>query len=80
MLASNSPRRRELLSGLGVDYEVKLLPGIDETYPDTLKGEEIPIYIARGKGRRLSSVHAGRRTYYHCRYHSLHRRRSLRKA
>lgn len=48
-LASNSPRRRELLSGLGVDYEVKLLPGIDETYPDTLKGEEIPIYIAREK-------------------------------
>ena len=48
-LASNSPRRRELLSGLGIDYEVKLLPGIDETYPDTLKGEEIPIYIAREK-------------------------------
>ncbi len=46
-LASNSPRRRELLAGLGIDYEVKLLPGIDETYPDTLKGEEIPVYIAR---------------------------------
>lgn len=48
-LASNSPRRRELLSGLGIDYEVKLLPGIDETYPDSLKGEEIPVYIARKK-------------------------------
>ncbi len=48
-LASNSPRRRELLAGLGIDYEVKLLPGIDETYPDTLKGEEIPVYIAREK-------------------------------
>lgn len=48
-LASNSPRRRELLSGLGIDYEVKLLPGIDETYPDTLRGEEIPVYIAREK-------------------------------
>lgn len=48
-LASNSPRRRELLSGLGIDYEVKLLPGIDETYPDTLQGEEIPVYIARKK-------------------------------
>ncbi len=48
-LASNSPRRRELLSGLGIDYEVKILPGIDETYPDTLQGEEIPVYIARKK-------------------------------
>ena len=48
-LASNSPRRRELLSGLGIDYEVKLLPDIDETYPDTLKGEEIPLFIAREK-------------------------------
>lgn len=34
-LASNSPRRRELLSGLGIDYEVKLLPDIEETYPET---------------------------------------------
>lgn len=48
-LASNSPRRRELLSGLGIDYEIKVLPGIDETYPDTLSGEEIPVYIAREK-------------------------------
>lgn len=48
-LASNSPRRRELLSGLGIAYEVKILPGIDESYPDTLKGEEIPVYIAREK-------------------------------
>lgn len=48
-LASNSPRRRELLSGLGIDYEVKILPDIDETYPGTLKGEEIPLYIAREK-------------------------------
>ena len=48
-LASNSPRRRELLSGLGIDYEVKLLPGIDESYPATLVGEDIPCYIAREK-------------------------------
>ncbi len=46
ILASNSPRRKELLSGLGIKYEVKTLPGIEETYPDTLKAEEIPLYIA----------------------------------
>ena len=49
ILASNSPRRRELLSGLGIDYEVKILPGIDESYPENLTGEEIPMYIAREK-------------------------------
>lgn len=49
VLASQSPRRRELLSGLGIAYEVRLLPDIDESYPSSLKGEDIPIYIARAK-------------------------------
>lgn len=49
ILASNSPRRRELLSGLGLDYEVRTLPGIDESYPPTLQGEEIPVYISSTK-------------------------------
>lgn len=49
ILASNSPRRRELLSGLGLDYEVRTLPGIDESYSDTLQGEEIPVYISSKK-------------------------------
>ena len=48
-LASNSPRRRELLAGLGIEFETKVLPGIDESYPDTLKGEEISLYIASKK-------------------------------
>ena len=49
VLASNSPRRRELLAGLDIDYEVKVLPGIDESYPGTLGAEEIPQYISREK-------------------------------
>lgn len=49
ILASNSSRRKELLSGLGVDYEVKTLPDVDESYPDGLSGEEIAKHIARGK-------------------------------
>ena len=49
ILASNSPRRRELLSGLGLDYEVRTLPGIDESFPNTLQGEEIPVYISSKK-------------------------------
>ena len=49
VLASNSPRRRELLSGLNLEYTVRVLPDINESYPDTLKGEEIPMYISREK-------------------------------
>lgn len=49
ILASNSPRRKELLSGLDIRYEVKILPDIDESYPDHLAGLEIPVYIARKK-------------------------------
>ena len=49
ILASGSPRRRELMAGLGVDYEVRILPDVDESYPDTLQGEEIPLYIAKEK-------------------------------
>lgn len=49
VLGSNSPRRRELLAGLDIDFEVQAMPDIDESYPDTLKGEEIPLYIAEKK-------------------------------
>lgn len=49
VLASNSPRRKELLGGLGIGYEVKTMPDIDESYPDGLCMEEVPVYIARSK-------------------------------
>ena len=49
VLASNSPRRKELLSGLGLEYEVRTLSGIDESYPEGLSMEEIPQYISRKK-------------------------------
>lgn len=49
ILASNSPRRRELLAGLGYDFEVRVTQGIDEGYPDGLSMEEIPQYIAKEK-------------------------------
>ena len=54
ILASNSPRRRELLSGLGLEYEVRTLQGIDESYPQGLAMEEIPQYISRKKAAAYS--------------------------
>lgn len=49
ILASNSPRRRELLAGLGLDFEVRVLPDIDESYPAELKATETAEYIAGKK-------------------------------
>lgn len=49
ILASNSPRRRELLSGLDIDYTVRVMDDIDESYPDNLPCADIPCYISRKK-------------------------------
>ena len=49
ILASNSPRRKELLAGLDVQFEVRVLKGIDESYPATLPTAEIAEYIAQKK-------------------------------
>ncbi len=49
ILASNSPRRRELLAGLDIDFEVKVLPGVDESYPPTLDSYDVAQYIAHQK-------------------------------
>lgn len=46
ILASASPRRRELLSGLGVSFETLCLPGIDESFPDSLPANEVAGYIS----------------------------------
>ena len=49
ILGSQSPRRVELLRGLDLPFEQVLLEGVDESYPATLRPEEIPLYIAQHK-------------------------------
>lgn len=49
ILASNSPRRRQLLSGLDIPFEVRLIDGIDESYPSVLPVEQVPVFISRRK-------------------------------
>lgn len=46
ILASNSPRRRELLGGLNIDFEVRVIDDIDESYPPNLDAHEVAEYIA----------------------------------
>jgi septum formation protein len=49
ILASNSPRRKELLGGLDIPFEVKTINGLDESFSDDLKGEEIPLFLSEKK-------------------------------
>lgn len=49
ILASNSPRRKELLEGLDLDFEVKVLSDIKESFPDNLDVRDIPVFIAAEK-------------------------------
>ena len=55
VLASNSPRRKELMKRLGVPFKVRTLLGVDESYPDTLQGEDISRYISRKKAEAYRS-------------------------
>lgn len=56
ILASNSPRRRELLGGLGFEFEVKVLPNIQEDYPAELPASQIAQYIASEKADAYRSM------------------------
>lgn len=56
ILASNSPRRKKLLRGLDLDFEVRVLPGVAETYPDSLSALDVAEYIATEKAEAYKSV------------------------
>lgn len=56
ILASNSPRRKELLSGIDVEYKILTLPDIDESYPGDIPHEEIPEYLAKKKASAYISL------------------------
>lgn len=57
ILGSNSPRRKELLSGLDIEFNVKVIPGLEENYPETLDLQEIPVFLSKQKAEAyLSSL------------------------
>lgn len=55
ILASNSPRRKELLERLGINFKVYTLFGIDESFPPGLSHEEIALHIAEKKAAAYKS-------------------------
>lgn len=55
LLASKSPRRRELLSQMRLQFNVVTIGGIDESYPGDIPALEVPAYIA---GRKADAYHS----------------------
>lgn len=49
LLASASPRRRQLLGELGVEVHRAPITDVDESYPDNLAPDEVAMYISRKK-------------------------------
>ncbi|MEN9304553.1 MAG: septum formation protein Maf [Bacteroidota bacterium] len=56
ILGSGSPRRKELLTAMGIDFEVKVAD-TDERYPEELEVEKVPVFIADQKAIAIRSMH-----------------------
>ena len=56
ILASKSPRRHLLLGELGIEYEIVENHEVKEEYPDNLKPEDIPVYLAKKKAAEFSGI------------------------
>ena len=56
ILGSNSPRRKELLAGLDIPFEVKVISGIDESYPADLDAYQVAEFICKKKAEAYRSL------------------------
>jgi septum formation protein len=54
ILASKSPRRRELLKAMGFEFEIRTKE-VDESFPDTLSKEEVAIYLCEKKASAFAN-------------------------
>lgn len=55
VLASQSPRRQELLQMAKIDFSVELINDISEEFPASMAASEVPLYLAR---RKQEAYHA----------------------
>lgn len=61
ILASQSPRRKQLLEWAEVDFEI-IVPNTDESFPQHLLPEEVAVHIAKQKAFAIKSEQGGSRT------------------
>ena len=55
ILASGSPRRRQFMKDLNIDFEIRLNE-VEEIYPENLQGCEITDFLAELKGNALADT------------------------
>jgi septum formation protein len=55
ILASQSPRRKQLLEQAGIPFEVKVVDTA-ETFPDDMAIPEVPVHIARQKSAAVAAL------------------------
>lgn len=60
VLASGSPRRRELLAALDVEFAVEVKQGIDESYPADMAPDEVPLFLSAQKARAYMATATAR--------------------
>ncbi len=69
ILGSNSPRRKEILSQIGFEFEVRISEE-EELYPKRLKGKEVSEFLAIKKSENLQEGLKENRTFnnsgYNC--------------
>lgn len=56
LLASNSPRRRELLAMILRQYDIAESRDVDESYPPDIEAHDVPAYISQAKARAYADV------------------------
>ena len=59
ILASGSPRRKQLLEQAHIDFEV-ITSDVDETNPPGMPGEQVPVHLARKKAKAVAANNPGR--------------------
>jgi septum formation protein len=57
ILASNSPRRREILTQAGFDFSV-LASDVDESFPMDMPLHEVPVFLSEKKAKALSELNS----------------------
>jgi septum formation protein len=59
ILASGSPRRRDLLAGMGIDFSVRIAPVVELDAASGLGAPELALANARRKARAVAGVSPG---------------------
>ncbi|OFX67477.1 MAG: septum formation protein Maf [Bacteroidetes bacterium GWE2_29_8] len=55
ILGSASPRRKQLLEGLNLEFKI-IAPDIDETYPDDININDIPVFLSNKKAEYFNNL------------------------